>query len=456
MDEACRGSTVEEVVQSVETAAGNPIPIFSVGFGNDIDEEGLQQVARFTGGQTMVAPNSASLTELVRMISNQIKGQFELSYPTGAESGFVRLELVENNSQQSDSRQAFIPEAAEPTPTPVPQFSIGLNASPQSDEGRIEITVEVPADVVLEKTELFVNDNLVQRLVSEPFDTFEVDINQLGSGTHRIRVEATDELGRVASNEVEATVNIPPTPVPTTPPTPEPLPATPVAEPESGLSAIGATSTLAIVMIGAGLLLLLALIGLIAYLLFFYGKRPAAATDSSPASPAAPAPPPPASPVMDIDALDATEIDLEPVRVTEPVGVISGGRAKLVVLTGQHALSQPEFSLDKPEIRLGRNTSKETLNDIAVQDREASRSHAKIVFWDKKYYVKDLKSSTGTKVNGKKITPFEDVLLADGTEISIGPRVTFRFEIEPPAPPDATLIDVEDELRTIDDDRTVW
>ena len=96
------------------------------------------------------------------------------------------------------------------------------------------------------------------------------------------------------------------------------------------------------------------------------------------------------------------------------------------------------------------------MNEIAVQDREASRSHAKISFWDQKYYIKDLKSSTGTRVNDQKLTPFEDVLLTNGAEISIGPRIKFRFELLPPQSPDVTLIDVPDDLRTIDDDRTVW
>jgi len=447
-NDSCRATTLDAVLDQAELTSGNPIPIFSVGFGRDIDEEALQQLARFTGGHSLVGANSTDLTELVRKISNQLKGQFEISYPTQVDSGLARVEIVENNSKKSDTRQVSIPEADEPMPTPLPPFEIGLNGSQQPGEDLIQLTVDVPADVVLAKTELFVDDNLVQRVDSSPFETFEVDINELGPGTYRIRVEATDELGRIASSEIEATVNDPPTPTPTTAPTPEQAPAPPETDTDSDSGASGLTSTLSIILIAAGLLLLLALIGLIVYIIFFYGRRSTIATEQPP-------PPPPVSPMITIDDMDATELDIQPVPATKPV-VAAGSKAKLVVLTGQHALSEAEYRLDQPEVKLGRNTARGSLNDIAVQDREASRSHAKIGFWDQQYYIQDLNSSTGTRINGQKITPLEDVLLTNGAEVSIGPRVKFRFELEATKPPDVTLVDFEDDLRTIDDDRTVW
>ncbi len=450
--DSCRATTLDEVLDRAELTSGNPVPIFSVGFGRQIDEEALQQLARFTSGYTLVGADSAEITELVRKISNQLKGQFEISYPTQADTGLARVEIVENNSQKSDTRQVFIPERVAPTPTPLPPFEIVLNGSQQPDEDTIQLTIEIPADVVLAKTELFVDDNLVQRIDSPPFETFAVNTDELGPGTHRIRVEATDESGRVASSEIEATVNIPPTPTPTLAPTPAQLTVPPEADADSDSDSSmgGLTSTLSIILIAAGFLLLLALIGLVIYILFFYGRQSAIATEPPP-------PPPPVSPMITIDDLDATELDIQPVPAAGPV-VAAGSTAKLVLLQGQHAVSEAEYRLDQPELRIGRNTARESQNDIAVQDREASRSHAKISSWEQKYYIQDLNSSTGTRVNGQKITPFEDVLLTNGAEISIGPRVKFRFELESPHSPDATLIDIDiqDELRTIDDDRTVW
>ncbi|MHC4959789.1 MAG: FHA domain-containing protein [Planctomycetota bacterium] len=63
-------------------------------------------------------------------------------------------------------------------------------------------------------------------------------------------------------------------------------------------------------------------------------------------------------------------------------------------------------------------------NDIPVQDKKASREHAKIYLQGDKFSVVDLNSSNGTFVNGAQITK---KALEDGDEIEIG-TVRMRFE----------------------------
>ena len=78
-----------------------------------------------------------------------------------------------------------------------------------------------------------------------------------------------------------------------------------------------------------------------------------------------------------------------------------------------------EYELDEAAI-LGRLET----NDIPVQDKKASRQHAKIFKHGQGYAIADLNSSNGTKVNGKTITK---QVLKPGDEISIG-YVHLRFE----------------------------
>ena len=66
---------------------------------------------------------------------------------------------------------------------------------------KLIVTVDVPENVALEKTELYLNNKLIEKIVSSPFDQFEVNVNDLGSGKHNIRVEAVDENGVTASAE---------------------------------------------------------------------------------------------------------------------------------------------------------------------------------------------------------------------------------------------------------------
>ena len=63
-------------------------------------------------------------------------------------------------------------------------------------------------------------------------------------------------------------------------------------------------------------------------------------------------------------------------------------------------------------------------NPACVDDDGISRFHAEISVDGNKYWVKDLDSSNGTYINGRRITSCE---LNNGDTLNLGPRVAFRF-----------------------------
>ena len=63
--------------------------------------------------------------------------------------------------------------------------------------------------------------------------------------------------------------------------------------------------------------------------------------------------------------------------------------------------------------------------DIAINHPEISRRHARLVFREGKYYVEDLGSRNGVRVNGQSITG--ECLLTDGDEIALGTGVILNF-----------------------------
>jgi pSer/pThr/pTyr-binding forkhead associated (FHA) protein len=84
-----------------------------------------------------------------------------------------------------------------------------------------------------------------------------------------------------------------------------------------------------------------------------------------------------------------------------------------------------EFPFEAHEARLGRTAD----NDIVVKDAGASRSHARVYQKGSRYFVEDLKSANGTKVNNAVITGSRE--LKNGDTISIGDVVfTFSFADE--------------------------
>jgi transcriptional regulator with GAF, ATPase, and Fis domain len=104
-------------------------------------------------------------------------------------------------------------------------------------------------------------------------------------------------------------------------------------------------------------------------------------------------------------------------------------RALLTIETGQGLPKIWELPLDQP-ITLGRNQN----NTIVVQDEHASRWHAEIIHQDSSWFLRDLGTLNGTKLNGERIQ--QQVPLANGQVISIG-NTRLRFAVdedEVPAP----------------------
>jgi hypothetical protein len=80
-----------------------------------------------------------------------------------------------------------------------------------------------------------------------------------------------------------------------------------------------------------------------------------------------------------------------------------------------------EFPFDTTEARLGRTAD----NDIVVKDSGASRSHARVYQKGTRYFVEDLKSANGTKVNSAVLNGASKEV-KNGDTITIG-EVTFAF-----------------------------
>ncbi|MFT3841860.1 MAG: FHA domain-containing protein [Myxococcaceae bacterium] len=79
-----------------------------------------------------------------------------------------------------------------------------------------------------------------------------------------------------------------------------------------------------------------------------------------------------------------------------------------------------DFEFDQAEARLGRTAD----NDIVVKDASASRSHCRVYVKNNKFFVEDLKSANGTKLNSKELSGAREI--HSGDLITIG-DVVFTF-----------------------------
>jgi serine phosphatase RsbU (regulator of sigma subunit)/pSer/pThr/pTyr-binding forkhead associated (FHA) protein len=97
-------------------------------------------------------------------------------------------------------------------------------------------------------------------------------------------------------------------------------------------------------------------------------------------------------------------------------------------LSGHVADRQTVWELDQPVTRLGRS-SRATLQ---VADPTVSKEHAEIVRRGEHWFVRDLGSRNGTRVNG--VEAREPLRVAPGDLLEIG-HVSLRVTAEPPPPP---------------------
>src|SRR4051794_36913117 len=97
-------------------------------------------------------------------------------------------------------------------------------------------------------------------------------------------------------------------------------------------------------------------------------------------------------------------------------------RARLTIESG---LASPRvFDLDDSHdiVHLGRNRE----NTIVLQDRHASRWHARLYVSSGRWFLVDQDTTNGTRIDGRQITG--EARLTDGQVIGIG-EVRMRFQL---------------------------
>ncbi len=90
---------------------------------------------------------------------------------------------------------------------------------------------------------------------------------------------------------------------------------------------------------------------------------------------------------------------------------------KLDILNGSCKIQS--FDLKNDEIFIGRASD----NDIQIKDKTVSRNHLKLIRRKNEYFIRDLKSTNGTVVNGEQISFGIEFEVNEGVPISIGNSV---------------------------------
>ena len=115
----------------------------------------------------------------------------------------------------------------------------------------------------------------------------------------------------------------------------------------------------------------------------------------------------------------------------------------MAVLVGMSTeVAGRKIQMDDTDVLLGRANN----NTLAIDSASVSGEHCRLFCMDGKYYVEDLGSTNGTRLNGRKITT--ETQLKNKNLLQVG-AVEFLYEDDSPeANEDLSLMDADVEINT--------
>lgn len=410
---------------AINIAKSDKIPIFSIGFGENFDNESkkydeeankaLNRFSILTGGLFLVAQEEADLKASFSKISDLLSYQYKVTYnsvmPKDGKEYEVAISVKNLNEVVKDSIKATSPELS---------FKINIKEFKEGDElkGKVSIIPEIiieparfdPKNEISKVSYYLDNTSTLLKETSEYPYSFELDSSLYDIGTHSLIIKVSDKLGKSYDFTRQFKIVTPP------------------------------KNFNLFIYLGIGLFVLIVAIVLIVVLTKRKRDKKAKAAGNSKVV------------ISGIGAggssvssnLTNTNVDLE--TMSGGSSDISGEtfvgsredfvdddfasktiirslkdikpNAWLVKTSGQHSGEEysipPEKSPEKRRITLGRSS----YNDIVIDDEAASRENSFIIIEKNEYKIGDMGSSNGTYLNDKKITSLKS--LNDGDKINIG------------------------------------
>ena len=407
---------------AIELAKNNKIPIFSIGFGENFnneskkyDEEANKALNRYsilTGGIFLVAEEEADLNASFGKISDILSYQYKVTYdsimPKNGDEFEVTVSVKGLDEVIKDNIKAASPELA---------ISININEFIDGEElnEKITITPQItiepdrfkPQDEISKVLYYLDSKSYMLKETSDYPYSFDLDTSLYEAGSHILIIEVIDSLG----NNYSLTRQF-------------------------RIASIPKNYN---VYIYSGIGLVLLIVAIVLIVVFTKRSKKKKSAGSKMVAPGVESGSGLVSSNLtntDVslgefssegkDFSDDTFIENREQFVDEDFGsktIIKSFKdikpnAWLVKVSGEYSGEEysipPEKSPDKRRITIGRSS----YNDIVIDDAAASRENSFIIIDNNEYKIGDMGSTNGTFLNDKKIT--SPKALNDGDKINIG------------------------------------
>jgi VWFA-related protein len=372
----CSTYTIDDVIH-LATGGSSPIPIYTLGMGNHVDQQSLQRLASLTGGRFQYAPSSDQLGAIFKNLSDLLKSQYLLTYSTTSAQGSHTVVITATTSEGTakDTRNFISP--AMPAGIMIKSPNDG-----QSISGKQVISAVLIGDTTgIQQVVFYVGGKEVGQATVSPYD-LNFDFTSNFSGNTSIDVVAQGASGEIIAKQTINVNVIAPTTVPGATPTISSVPAASTTSKTTTTTPFHIPS-LYLMVGGIGLLVVIIVVAII----FVVRKRK-----------------------------------------SKGKGNDSGIGSLEVIFSDDKMFLGKKFEIVQPITKLGKLI---TDNDISFpSDSPVSKHHAIIEKKGRDLYIREVPQGTtyGTYVMGSKVgtTP---VQLNNNDEIRLGNRLKLKLKL---------------------------
>ena len=410
---------------AITDAKNARVPIFAIGLGTDVKKAALDKLASSTAGQAIYVTAPDQLRPIFLSIGDQLRREYILSYTSKlpADDKQHTLGITATYASRTATTQASF--TAQGTP-------LGLTVAGLTVAGKVSGTVPVTVTItsgVAQQVQLLV-DNQPRVTASAPPFVLNWDTSKETPGIHRVAIQVKNAAGQPTEKQfVVEVANVVPTAVPTTAPTevptevPTAVPSTPTGTTVAPTPT--ASSGQGPLIAAAAAVGVLAFIGIVVGIVMFSSRRSPA---PPPPPPAAPVPPPPPVRSDRTVVMDRTEV-IAPVDTgaTLVAGAVRQPPPPPPPPKGMLHIVQLGTESDVPLVQSETILGREASNPVVLKDPMASRRHARIVLENGDYWIEDLKSLNGTRVNGEVLSTRWK--LSPNDQIKVG-EVVLTFSLD--------------------------
>lgn len=394
----CSIHTIDDVIK-IATEGGTRSPVYTMGVGSKVDQNGLKRLAETTGGRFFYSPDSSKVDAIFRDLSNTLRSQYAIAYSSNAGPGSHTLAVTAKylSAQDTDTRGFLLPN-----------FPLRLIFVEPKEGDELSGTVTLKVDTfgqgeTIQAVVFEINGETVASVEKTPYEA-QVDLSGYDEGDLTIEAIAQGADG-IELDRVSQTVKV------------MPVSITPTAEPVT--EEAGTTSY---VIIGIVAFLLLAIVVVVIFVVVMRRRTQKQRDDEWNKQ------------VGGIGADTPTLDDVSPGsdRTMDSWEIPPDALGRLTVIGSDDAtMKNQHFDITNRRTTLGRKAD----NDIIFpKDTPVSRHHALIEERNGGLFlteVEDPESSKrptyGTFVNDREVGS-QSILLQNGDEIRLGKRVVLKFE----------------------------